>query len=435
MPDMPDTRKPEEMACRVCATPLNTIGTRYVHPLGHDGGGHAPVPVPAGTLQTIRRSCDFCSDPYPIWTLTGASLTAGIVDRGHGIGQRFGDTWAACASCEMHVAAGRADLVLDRACAAFGIPPGSPSREPVRVLQAAFLAGLQPGRELITGTGWPSTPVPAGQAPKIRDRLRDFYRGPDRLPAPATPAHRERAADSLDAARLYWVDDAFTDLAAQAAAHLPQLAVAADLPPSPHGLLLWSHPADGTVAAASWTTLGRGVLQVVVHRSIGAGLPAPALQRLRDQVGWLAPIRADLLSATGGTGPRDPYRVLITTWLLIAQQVTDDRPAVVEKGIVRAYARAGRPAPQVRLLSIRAPRPSTGPGSTGGGTGQRRPLAARVWVTGHWRNQPYGPGRSLRRPVYIHPFLRGPQDQPITPSSTVRILGSPQPAAGGDPQS
>jgi len=93
-------------------------------------------------------------------------------------------------------------------------------------------------------------------------------------------------------------------------------------------------------------------------------------------------------------------------------------------------------APQVRLLSIRAAHASTA--GQGRVAGQRRPMASRVWVSGHWRNQPYGPGRALRRPVYIHPFLRGPQDGPITPSTTVRILGTPRPSGrprppdGGD---
>jgi hypothetical protein len=57
--------------------------------------------------------------------------------------------------------------------------------------------------------------------------------------------------------------------------------------------------------------------------------------------------------------------------------------------------------------------------------------AERVWVTGHWRNQPYELRRALRRPTYIHPFLRGPEDAPIKLSTTVRIL-SDGPLKQGD---
>ncbi|MEV6494491.1 hypothetical protein AB0M20_38595, partial [Actinoplanes sp. NPDC051633] len=244
----------------------------------------------------------------------------------------------------------------------------------------------------------------------------------------AGPADRAQAAAGLDQARLFWIDGSFTELAAQAAADLPALAVTPELAPSPHGLLLWAEPIGGEVAAASWTTDGDD-LDVVTYRTIGAGLDGAALQRLRDQVGWLAPIRADRLTTAGGPGnaitggPRQVHRPLITTWLLIAQQIAAAEPAVVDTAITRAYARAGRPAPDVRVLRIRGPR--TGqlarPAS-----GQRRPAAARVWVAGHWRNQPYGPGRALRRPVYIHPFLRGPQNLPIAASTTVRILGAAQ---------
>ncbi|MEV6495578.1 hypothetical protein AB0M20_44220, partial [Actinoplanes sp. NPDC051633] len=178
----------EEMACQVCTTPLNTLGDppRYLHPLDQPGTGHEPVPVPSRTLPTVRRTCDFCSDPFPIWALTGATLVAGIVSGTHsGTGQMFGDRWATCATCELHIAAGRRDRILDRACRAFGLPRDQQARMPVQTLQSAFLAGLRPGRTLITTTGWPPTPLAAGQTPKVRDRLRDFYRGADQLPEPA----------------------------------------------------------------------------------------------------------------------------------------------------------------------------------------------------------------------------------------------------------
>lgn len=35
-------------------------------------------------------------------------------------------------------------------------------------------------------------------------------------------------------------------------------------------------------------------------------------------------------------------------------------------------------------------------------------LDHQVWVSGHWREQPYGPRNSLRRPQWIKPYLKGP---------------------------
>lgn len=39
---------------------------------------------------------------------------------------------------------------------------------------------------------------------------------------------------------------------------------------------------------------------------------------------------------------------------------------------------------------------------------QGRKLDHPVWVSGHWRNQPFGEGRQLRRAIWIRPFRRGP---------------------------
>lgn len=41
-------------------------------------------------------------------------------------------------------------------------------------------------------------------------------------------------------------------------------------------------------------------------------------------------------------------------------------------------------------------------------TGKRWTLDRAVWVRGHWRNQPHGPGRTERRLTWIRPFVRGP---------------------------
>lgn len=38
-------------------------------------------------------------------------------------------------------------------------------------------------------------------------------------------------------------------------------------------------------------------------------------------------------------------------------------------------------------------------------------------VSGHWRNQPHGPSRSLRKLVYVNPYIKGPEDKPLKPVS------------------
>lgn len=41
-------------------------------------------------------------------------------------------------------------------------------------------------------------------------------------------------------------------------------------------------------------------------------------------------------------------------------------------------------------------------------------------VQGHWRRQPYGPGRSLRRLQWINPFIKGPEDMPLKQAEVIR---------------
>ena len=43
-----------------------------------------------------------------------------------------------------------------------------------------------------------------------------------------------------------------------------------------------------------------------------------------------------------------------------------------------------------------------------GGASTSRKLDHRVWVSGHWRQQPHGEGRLLRKRIWIKPFPRGP---------------------------
>ena len=49
--------------------------------------------------------------------------------------------------------------------------------------------------------------------------------------------------------------------------------------------------------------------------------------------------------------------------------------------------------------------------ATNAGTG-KKPTKS-WWVKGHWRRQPYGPGRTLRKLIYIHPHISGNVNAPL----------------------
>lgn len=54
-------------------------------------------------------------------------------------------------------------------------------------------------------------------------------------------------------------------------------------------------------------------------------------------------------------------------------------------------------------------------------------LTVRVLVTGHWRNQPHGPGRMYRRLQWIEPYWKGPDEMATATSEGP----SPAPGTGG----
>lgn len=420
----------EDMACQICLSPLNTLGTppTYVHPIQLATDGHEPVPVPVSQLDTVHRTCDFCGDPYPTWTLLGGEVAAVAIGEAGGLVQDFGDAWAACATCQTYIDDGSNEKVVDRAVQALGLGDNPQARARIEQLHLAFLTARVPGRTLITTTAWPATAISARELPKVRDRLARFYLGPDGLPvALAATGQRQQIAVGLDRSRLFWIDSDFTDLAEYAAGKLPDVTISRDLMPSTDGLLVWSRPATSRqITAASWTANSDG-WQLVNYRTVGGGLDGKPLQRLREHVGWLAPMSTLQVHEQHVLPGDHPAKALLAAWLLIGQQAAEVTKADVDKAVRKTYARTNRPAPEVRIVRIRADF-STTPTSTRSAPGDSgRSQTNRFWVSGHWRNQPHGPNSALRRPVYINPFLRGPDDAPIKLSTTVRILGSRRP--------
>lgn len=51
-----------------------------------------------------------------------------------------------------------------------------------------------------------------------------------------------------------------------------------------------------------------------------------------------------------------------------------------------------------------------------------RDFAYRFVVRGHWRNQPYGPGRAEHRLTWIMPFVKGPDDKPLREKLPVYVV-------------
>ena len=112
-------------------------------------------------------------------------------------------------------------------------------------------------------------------------------------------------------------------------------------------------------------------------------------------------------------------RLAAAVWLLASQDGLAVRTTVhSDRATIRRTHRDGIAATDVNVISLRH-RP-TAHGEPAEHEGSQ--LRVRVPVTGHWRNQPWGPALALRRPQWIAPHLRGPEDAPLRVRSTVKVL-------------
>ncbi|MBB5868530.1 hypothetical protein F4553_001909 [Allocatelliglobosispora scoriae] len=124
----------------------------------------------------------------------------------------------------------------------------------------------------------------------------------------------------------------------------------------------------------------------------------------------------------------DPAAVLLASFLLIAHRLAEAVAVEVDKRVRSAYARAHRPAPEVRLIQLRPtarPHDSASP-TDGSQPSARREPDHRWWVSPFTRLQPCGPGRSQRETVLILPFVNGPRGKPLRASTTVGLLAAPK---------
>lgn len=99
----------------------------------------------------------------------------------------------------------------------------------------------------------------------------------------------------------------------------------------------------------------------------------------------------------------DMFRALC---FLLRQRVAETETVMPDRAAQRRAKREGKEPPPIRVISIR------GAAVTGGtGDGQRE-WKHRWMVRGHWRRQWY---RSIQahRPVWINPFIKGPDDAPL----------------------
>jgi hypothetical protein len=124
--------------------------------------------------------------------------------------------------------------------------------------------------------------------------------------------------------------------------------------------------------------------------------------------------------ALGSSEARRCIAITGAAWLLMGQpnvaETRVGRYSTAERAPRGAAAPPREPQP-VTLVDIR--RPITNRDEAQGKSD--RQYDRRWWVGGHWRQQPWGPGKSQRRPQWIAPYVKGPADAPLIATEKVHV--------------
>lgn len=292
----------------------------------------------------------------------------------------------------------------------------------------------------------------------------------------------------LQAARLFLVTEEMTELARVAGAGLPDYRLRPEDLPCPAGLVVFSSSIgdylspdghDGRrqrthIVACSWgptamQTRHDGVWITfwcpINHARLAArlareqGLRRAEAERVVwssrgemawDNEAWMAFGGTDKVTliehnkVTGTFTSKDKSKqketssaswtqTLRAAWLLMTQPgITDVQDQPLPRRQQRRAETEGYNSDPVRVVRLRAhpaadpadghdPRTAAHRATTSAG----RDYTVRWMVRGHWRQQPHGPGRTQRRPVWINPHIKGPDGAPLTTPDTVYLVDRP----------
>lgn len=240
----------------------------------------------------------------------------------------------------------------------------------------------------------------------------------------------EPAPDLVDAP-LFFATTEMCELATTAARSLPEFVLDVDDPPSRSGLL-WFETAVEDVdsddaqrpfycvalgwmvrAGRLWVTTytDRDTFPWITQQKLAGWPPVIPMGR------WPAPIDGDGHAAVyEGDSGRVMLATLKTVWLLMRQPLAHISDADYDRATRRRIEKQGKTPPPIRVIALRRP-----PGAPAGEGGSRE-WHHRWIVRGHWRMQPYGPGRERVRPTWISPHVKGPADAPMLGGEKVYLV-------------
>lgn len=247
----------------------------------------------------------------------------------------------------------------------------------------------------------------------------------------------------LAEADLYWVTRDMTMVAYDAIEHVAPFIPAAVVP-SPTGLLLWNaqlptvpltregmrqwrgkHPPAAGVIWAQHS--GRIDLWLLARLDVTAELFQDTSFRPHPDTPMVLPVTELTLGPASETvdlsdgdewpraDVRDMVGLVVMTWELMQQPtVATPRRVTGAGGSSRAFTTQTRAVTIVDLRRMEYVREDHEP-STGRSYRHR-------WLVGtHPRMQPYGPGRSLVKRIWIAPYIKGPEGAPLVQRERVHV--------------
>lgn len=251
----------------------------------------------------------------------------------------------------------------------------------------------------------------------------------------------EILAMHLSQAEFYWVKADMAALAVAAGEQLLETDWNITVRPSAAGLIYFQ---DGIgmrdsgfgplpIDAAVWGSIaGRCHVWLMVSRrrlaaaatalpDAAARLPAGIAETL-ERTPPLVPVSALWRPADEPTrrGDTDPLMfTLNAAWLLMQQPTLLDRTLErPEKPQRQAYARAGRPVPEVSVIDLRRAYVPQDRDPDAGGDG--RTYRHRWVVSGHWRNA-WRPSVQEHRRTWIPSYVKGPGGAPLLVTEKVNV--------------
>lgn len=293
---------------------------------------------------------------------------------------------------------------------------------------------------------------PGGEFDGLEDLLFPFAKlgiKPD--PAPAGWVDGEVQRYTLPRAALWWVTDEMTTLVEHAAESLPETTLTNELLPDDDGLVVFAHSLVGTQSddgspittdAILWSrgqqrSTGQPSVEIASYHFLSAGAQIGNTlygYHTNDADRWTPTGTATWLFGedteatlddqveTSKASTSEDRRWLAALWLLASQPL-----AAVETQ--RAYRQAAKRSKRrqvpsdVRLVDMRraaTPRPETHKSEGGRRWGHRTIVGGESG--GFWRQQACGPRWSQRRPVWIEPYMAGPEDGPLVVKDVVKVI-------------